>query len=289
MKKLYLLLILIALTFLGSCQQKKYDIVATLFPQYQISKEIVGDKLSVSLLMAPGADPHHFEPSSKNMIEIINSSLFIYTSDQMEPWIKEIEKGKGTYMNLYDEIKLIDENISDDVHFFMSIDYQINMIDIILNEITSIDFSNTLYYQANAQTLKEKLLTTKENYLSLDNQNFYFIGHNVFKSFTKQTNITFISLLDEFTDETNPSSSEIEKMFNNLMENNIKFLYYDSVTGAKMALNFQKDLKKLSYDIEVLPINTFHTISKEDFNSITSINDLWTENYNNLKRGILWF
>ncbi len=286
MKKLYLFLILFSILPLIGCQQKHFDIVTTLFPQYQISKEIVGDNLTVSLLAAPGVDTHHFEPSSKNLVEIINSSLFIYTSNSMEPWIKDIEKGKGIYLNLFNNIKTTNLDILDDVHFFFSIKYQIEMVDIILKEIIAIDGDNKDYYLANATTLKTKLALLSEKFEDLKNQNYYFIGHNVFNSFNQQTKINFIALLDEFTDEVNPSSSELEIMFNNLRDNEIKVLFYDSVTGIKMAENFQTDFGKKSYYITILPIHTFHTVNKDIFNNLSSIADLWEINYLNLKEGI---
>lgn len=285
MKKLLLMLNLILLLLLASCKQKKYDIVVTLYPQYQIAKEIVGDELTVKLLIAPGADAHHFEPSSKNLIEIINSSLFIYTSNSMEPWVKDTKQNRETYLNLYEEIKLADPDIVDDVHFFMSLDYQIEMVDIILGKV--INFSNVDYqkFQNNGKALKQKLISIKENYQTLSGNDYYFIGHNVFDSFHLQTNINFVSLLDEFTDEVNPSSSEIENMFNNLINNNIKVLFYDSISGLKMAENIKKDLLNKNYQITILPIHTFHTVDKETFDKTTSIADLWEENYLNLKEG----
>ncbi len=285
MKKLILALSLFSLLILAGCQQKKYDIVTTLFPQYQITKEIVGNELTVSLIIAPGADAHHFEPSSKNLIEIINSSLFIYTSNNMESWVKDIEKGEGLYLNLYENIKKKDSNITDDVHFFVSLDYQIEMVDIILEHIIAFDNKNAEKYLSNALNLKNNLISIKNNYQTLEGNNYYFIGHNVFDSFFEQTNINFISLLNQFTDEVNPSSSEIEQMFNNIINNDIKILYYDSITGLKMAENFKKDLLKRNYEIKILPIYTFHTVDKRTFDEISSIIALWEANYLNLMEG----
>ena len=46
----------------------KLEIVATLFPQYDIAKQIVGDKANVTLLIGSGVETHNYEPTSKDMI-----------------------------------------------------------------------------------------------------------------------------------------------------------------------------------------------------------------------------
>ncbi|MCK9166204.1 MAG: zinc ABC transporter substrate-binding protein [Acholeplasmatales bacterium] len=284
MKKVIIFISLALMVILTSCGKKKYDIVTTLYPQYEIAQEIVLNKLSVKPLIVPGADAHHFEPTSKNMIEIIDSSLFIYSSLSMEPWVEKIEKGKGHYLNLYEQLTLIDSEISDDVHFFFSLDYQIEMINLILAEIIIIDPLNEEFYQNNATQLEQELRAIKNDFINLEHHSFYFIGHDVFASFSQQTNITIISLLNEFTDETNPTSNEIETMYTLIKTNKVKFLYYDSLTGYEMAKRFQNDLKN-SHALTLLPLHTFHNVDNETFKRQDLI-ALWRENYQNLERGI---
>ena len=90
MKKLILIFISLLTILLTGCDKndKKADIITTLYPQYSITKEIVGNKLSVSLIVPIGADGHHFTPTSKDLINIKNAKLFLYTSDHMEHWVK---------------------------------------------------------------------------------------------------------------------------------------------------------------------------------------------------------
>ena len=87
---------------------------------------------------------------------------------------------------------LIDSEISDDVHFFFSLDYQIEMINLILAEIIIIDPLNEEFYQNNATQLEQELRAIKNDFINLEHHSFYFIGHDVFASFSQQTNITII-------------------------------------------------------------------------------------------------
>ncbi len=84
----------------------KIKIMATLFPYYDIAKEIGKEKAEVSFLLPPGIDPHSFEPTPSDFLKINTFDIFIYTGDFMEPWadkildsvsnnIYVIEAGKG--------------------------------------------------------------------------------------------------------------------------------------------------------------------------------------------------
>ena len=42
---------------------EKLSVVTTLFPQYDFTREIVGDKAEVTLLLPAGADSHSYEPT----------------------------------------------------------------------------------------------------------------------------------------------------------------------------------------------------------------------------------
>ena len=50
----------------------KIQIVATLFPQYDFAKHIVGDKAEVKLLLNSGIETHNYEPTAKDMITILD-------------------------------------------------------------------------------------------------------------------------------------------------------------------------------------------------------------------------
>ena len=70
--------------------ENKLLIVTTLFPQYDFAKQIAGDKAEVVLLLSPGVESHDFEPTPSDIILINKADLFIYTGDEMEPWVATI-------------------------------------------------------------------------------------------------------------------------------------------------------------------------------------------------------
>ena len=104
MKRIFshLLLLILATALLSGCGQDasrentidtdsdKLTVIATLFPQYDFAREIAGDKADIKLLLPPGMESHSFEPTPGDIITIHNSDIFLYTGDEMEPWVSGI-------------------------------------------------------------------------------------------------------------------------------------------------------------------------------------------------------
>lgn len=92
--------------------ENKIQIVATLFPQYDFAKQIVGDKAEVTLLVGSGVETHNFEPTARDMVTMLDKTdIFLYTGTFLEPWTEEIietlEESKCNIVNVSENIELI--------------------------------------------------------------------------------------------------------------------------------------------------------------------------------------
>lgn len=100
MKKKLLLLSVAALSLIvAGCQSQqntakseKPTIIATIYPVYEFTKEIVGDKAQVELMIPAGTEPHDFEPSAKDIAKIQAADSFVYDDPNMETWVPKTEE-----------------------------------------------------------------------------------------------------------------------------------------------------------------------------------------------------
>ena len=88
MKSKIALIVLCSLLGAAACSADgKPKVIATLFPQYDFVRQVGGDRVNVRLLLPPGVEPHEFEPTPHDIIEINQADIFIYTNKYMEPWV----------------------------------------------------------------------------------------------------------------------------------------------------------------------------------------------------------
>ena len=174
--------------------ENKIQIVATLFPQYDFAKQIVGDKAEVTLLVGSGVETHNFEPTAQDMVMMLDKTdMFLYTGTFLEPWTEDIietlsesdcdiidvsenielikiEEFQERYIN--NEIESDDHDHKEekhnhddscdhqdmyDGHIWQSLDNAQVMIENILNAICKIDSENAEYYKENANKYKEEI------------------------------------------------------------------------------------------------------------------------------------
>ncbi|WP_010171180.1 metal ABC transporter solute-binding protein, Zn/Mn family [Bacillus coahuilensis] len=68
------------------------QIYTTLYPLAFFASQIGGKHVEVETIMAPGTDSHTFEPTTKQMIEVAESDLFIYNGYGMEPYADKMSE-----------------------------------------------------------------------------------------------------------------------------------------------------------------------------------------------------
>ena len=79
----------------------KLNIVATIFPPYDFTREIGGDKVNVSMLLKPGMESHSYDPTPQDIIKIQECDLFIYTGGESDEWVKDIMESNGRMEELF--------------------------------------------------------------------------------------------------------------------------------------------------------------------------------------------
>ena len=102
MKRLFALLLAAALT-LGLCgcgprakaDDGRLQVVCTVFPYYDFARQIGGDDVDVTLLVAAGKETHSFEPTPLDVITLSEADVFLYNGGESEAWVDDILSAAG--------------------------------------------------------------------------------------------------------------------------------------------------------------------------------------------------
>jgi zinc transport system substrate-binding protein len=93
----------------------KLHVVTTIFPPYDFVREIAGDKVSLTMLLPPGAESHSFEPTPRDIITIQNCDVFIYGGGESDTWVEGILESMDTsrmsIISLMECVEVVEEEI----------------------------------------------------------------------------------------------------------------------------------------------------------------------------------
>lgn len=70
-------------------------VAATIFPIYDIARNVAGDEVRVTLVLPPGADAHAFEPSP-SLLKNLQSAVVVYSiGHELDEWIEPLADSVG--------------------------------------------------------------------------------------------------------------------------------------------------------------------------------------------------
>ncbi|MCD8022664.1 MAG: metal ABC transporter substrate-binding protein, partial [Lachnospiraceae bacterium] len=76
-----------------SASEDSIQIVATIFPEYDWVKQILGEKtenVELTMLLDSGVDLHNYQPTVNDILTISNCDLFIYVGGESDDWVDDV-------------------------------------------------------------------------------------------------------------------------------------------------------------------------------------------------------
>ena len=73
----------------------RLQVVCSVFPYYDFARQIGGDDVDVTLLVAAGKETHSFEPTPLDVITLSESDVFLYNGGESEAWVEDILSAAG--------------------------------------------------------------------------------------------------------------------------------------------------------------------------------------------------
>ena len=294
------LLLILSLLFLSSCAPKttntaddKIKITATIFPQYDFSKQIAQDLANVTMLLPPGGESHTYEPTPKDIIEIENSDIFIYTGGESDVWIESVLNSINTtdikVICLTDICDIIEHNHDNvhtvDEHVWTSPVNVLKISEEIKNVLSEIDSKNASVYEKNFERYKTELENLDSSFKEITKtpkRNVLIFGDRFpFWHLTEEYDLKYLSAFPGCAEETEPDIKTVKSLIDMVNEMQIPVVFYTDFSNHKIADTICEETgAKLSM------LRSCHTVTKEEMeNNITYI-DLMRHNVLKIKEAI---
>lgn len=94
-------------------EKDKLNVVTTLFPYYDFTRQIAGDRVNLTLVVPAGMDSHSFEPTPADMRTIQGADILISNGGAMEHWLTEVldatDTADMTVVTLMDYVDAVEE------------------------------------------------------------------------------------------------------------------------------------------------------------------------------------
>ena len=301
-KKIYKIMLIVTLTLLvvgfgtflitsknnqieGSVKQnKQLQMTTSFYPLYYFATQITKEKADVHNITPAGAEPHAYEPTSRDITKIENSQILIINGNDFEAWAKNINTvlGKNTPTIVNISKNLADQNLIEkdpqtrDPHFWLNPKIAQSEVKIILENLKNVDPNNAQYYTDNANQLLIKLIELDSKFKSdLNNcqKKEIITSHAAFSYLAKEYGFNQVAISGLSPDEE-PSPKKLSSIANFAKQNQVEYIFFESLVSPKLA-----DTIAVEVGAKTLVLNPIEGITQEE---IENGKTYFTEMYNNL-------
>ncbi|MCQ2455226.1 MAG: metal ABC transporter substrate-binding protein [Clostridia bacterium] len=294
---------------------KKLNIVATVFPQYDWTREILGEKAenaNLTLLLDNGVDLHSYQPTAKDIVTVSNSDIFIYVGGESDEWVDDVLKEasnenlvkinlmecKGNNVLEEETVEGMEEEEHEehegeeeteyDEHVWLSLKNAKNYTNIIADEIAKLDPENADYYKENAKLYAEKLDKLDGDYEAAvkngTKKTLLFADRFPFRYMTNDYGLKYFAAFKGCSAESEASFETISFLANKVNELGLNSVITLKGSDNKIAKTVITTSKNKNLDIVTL--DSMQTTTSKDANSGETYLKIATDNLESLKKAL---
>lgn len=328
-RKLISIILIITLSlFITSCTNQlkpqvsdedkgKLKVYASIYPMYDFAKKIGKDKIDVKLMVPPGAEPHHWEPTAKLMAELKKADVFIYNGINMEMWVDKVigslnnenlivvEASKGIDLLKFDNYESEiynheghgheeghEEHEEDkhehhhgeyDPHVWLDPIRAIKQAENIKNALIKADEENKKFYEENFNEFAKKLRDLDRKYkegLSDRKTDYIVVAHAAFGYMADRYGLEQISI-SGLSPQEEPSAAKMARISELVREHGVKYIFFETLTSPKLAEVIAKET-----GAKTAVLNPIGGLTKEDIDKGKDYISAMEENLEVLKKAI---
>lgn len=279
-------------------RDNRVSVVTTGFAQYDFSRNIVGDKGEVTMLLSPGEESHTYEPTPADITKIKECDVFVYGGGESEKWadsILDTFDGSVRTVRMMDVVDLYEEVHDDEhtghTHGHEETEYDEHVWTSPLNaaEITreigkviiEADGQNADYYRDNTEKYIAELKALDEDYLKAVSQaekDYIVIGDRFpLRYLTERYGIGYYSAFPGCSAQAEANPVTIAGLIDKINNDNISVVFKVDLGTGKVAGAISE-----STGAEIRTLYSCHVISGEDFEKGEGYIGLMRKNLENI-------
>ena len=269
----------------------KLTVVATVFPAYDWTREILGDKGEITLLSSNGADLHNYQPTAEDMSKIATCDMFIYVGGESDSWaedaVKTSLKKDMIAVNLLEvlgeavveekELEGMEHSHEEedkpqaDEHVWLSLKNAQTVCGYIAEQLGNIDGDNAHLYTENAKNYNAKLSALDAKYKEAVETARYdtllFADRFPFRYLTDDLGLNCYAAFSGCSTETEAGVQTIAFLSAKLKELNLPAVIIIDGSDGSIASTVIKTAKGTQ---KILTLNSMQSVTQEDLdNGIT--------------------
>jgi len=213
-------------------------VATTIAPLGDFVKAVGGEKVNVTVVVPPGAEPHTFEPTPSLMMVVAKADLYVMNGAGLEFWMdKLLEANKRmAVVDSSQGVALLQESEHEiDPHIWISLQNAAVQVNNICSGLIAVDSANKDYYIKNRDDYLLKLQSLDEEL----NQTFagkksriFIVHHPAWTYFARDYDLSQVPLMEN---EKEPGPKYLGEVIDLARRSNITTIFVEPEYNPKAA------------------------------------------------------
>lgn len=327
MRKLFSTLLVICIIFsICSCtadsnenENGKLKILCTLFPQYDWIKNITAgaENVEVSLIIANGTDPHSYQPTAADIMNISNCDILVYIGGDSDTWVKKaIERSKNQELTAIalteiEGIELHDISSSShsheehsheghsheghshstlDEHLYLSLENACTAVNKLANKLCKADPNNSELYLKNSMEYTLKLTNLSETFMAEvakipeEDRFILFADRFPFVYLLSDYGIHYAAAFEGCTTDVDADFDTVIRLIHEADEHNAKYIAVSESSDKALANTVISST--ISKNQKIITLNSMQSVSRSQIDNGETYLSIMKENINKVRTAL---
>lgn len=264
---LALITALLTLTACSAGAQQRPSVVVTTNILGDITRQIVGDDVPVSVLMTPGADPHSFGISAQQAAELEQADLVVHNGLGLEEGVQRnvqaaVAEGVPAFAvaEHVDPLKIAGPDSQPDPHFWTDPSRVARAVDLIADQVVAhVDGIDAAAVKTRAAQYRQQVLAVEAEAAQRferipPEQRKLVTNHHVFGYLAQRYGFEVIgAVIPSGTTLASPSASDLSSLADAVRRANVRTIFADSSQPDRLARVLAE---QAGIDVRVTPLFT---------------------------------
>lgn len=288
-------------------ENKRINVVATIFPEYDWAKSVVGDSKNIktTLLVDKGVDFHSYQPTVDDILKISTCDVFIYVGGTSDAWVKDaLKEADNKDMKIINLMEVLgnkakkeeaaegmqndgNENENDE-HVWLSLKNAKLFVNKISETLQEVDKNNEDTFETNAEKYIEKLDKLDKEYTQIvqnsKKDTVLFGDRFPFRYLMDDYGIKYYAAFDGCSAETEASFETISFLAKKCDELKLKVILKETGSNDEIAKTIRENTK--TKDQKILSMNAMQNVTFKDITKGTNYLSLMSENRDTLEKAL---
>ena len=291
--------------------ESKLKVVTTLFPYYDFTRQVAGDKVELTMVVPAGLDSHSFEPTPADVQVIRDADVLISNGGALEHWLSQVlsavDSDSMTVLTGMDQVNAVQEELVEgmeeeehqhqedddghgdhveyDEHIWTSPVNAMILVESIRDTLSEKDPENRSYYEERAKSYLEKLKNLDDEFRKVaenKKRDMIVVGDKFpFRYLADEYGLSYRAAFSGCSTDTEPSAKTIAYLIDKMRLEQIPVVYYLELSSHRVSEIIAEET-----GAEPLLLHSCHNVSRREFDSGVTYLDLMEQNVINLKRGL---